>query len=164
MLIGMDLSAGALQVAQVNVRRELPTTSPPVELLRGDLTSGLGAQTLDVLVANPPYLSEAERAAAPAELGYEPTGALCGGDADGLGALRRLVVEARRVLCDGGWLVSEIGSGQGPAAGALVTAMGFADVRVLQDLAGLDRVVVGRWREGPLPCEGELAEDIAPSA
>ena len=164
MLIAVDHSAGALRVAGANVRRRFPTPAAPIELLRADWTSGLGAQTVDVVVTNPPYLSDAELAAAPPELSYEPAGALLGGGVDGLGALRRLAADARRVLCDGGWLVSEIGAGQGAGASALLAAMGFAEARVVPDLAGCDRVVAGRWRREPFSCEGDAAGDIAPSS
>src|SRR5262249_24859416 len=106
----------------------------------------LGRATVDLLVANPPYATGAERARAAPELSYEPLAALEGGDVDGLATFRRLVGDAQRVLCDGGHLVSEIGAGQGAAARAICARAGFVDGKVLQDLAGLDRVVVAEWR------------------
>ena len=164
MLIAVDLSAGALRVAGANARRRFPAPAAPIELLRADWTSGLGARTVDVVVANPPYVSDAELAVAPPELSYEPVAALLGGGVDGLEALRRLAADARRVLRDGGWLVSEVGSGQAAGASTLLAAMGFTQARVARDLAGCDRVVAGRWRRGPLSCEGGVAEEIAPSS
>lgn len=116
--------------------------------------------TLDLLVANPPYVSEAEYAhLAPEVRCHEPVTALvpCAGHgldaaaaargrADGLGHIRVLVAEAGRALRPGGVLLMEFGSAQGPATARLfsdhTTLWAAMDIR--RDLAGLDRFVVAR--------------------
>src|SRR5207244_4585765 len=97
------------------------------------------AGRVDLLVSNPPYVTEEEYADLPEEVKAEPLEALVGGT----DVHRRLVEEASRWLAPGGWLVVEIGAAQGPDVQALAEA-GLADVEVLPDLAGRDRVVRGR--------------------
>ena len=74
---------------------------------------------------------------------YEPRLALDGGD-DGLDIIRRIIDGAQAHLIKGGELFLEIGYDQGPSVSALMREAGFADVEVIPDYAGLDRVVTGR--------------------
>ena len=98
----------------------------------------------DAILSNPPYIAEGDRASLPPEItAHEPPGALFAG-ADGLDVIRRLVPEAARVLAAGGLLALEVGAGQAPAVRALLEAEGFAGVKALPDLAGIERVVTGR--------------------
>jgi release factor glutamine methyltransferase len=145
MLFAMDVSAGALEVARVNVDRHEPAEKPSIRLVRGDLTTAFAPATIDLVVANPPYATSSELDQATPELGYEPTCALEGGGHDGLDTLGRLLGDARRVLRAGGSVVCEIGASQGGAAERICRQLGFVDVRRLQDLAGLDRVVLAGW-------------------
>src|SRR5205823_260819 len=95
---------------------------------------------LDVVVSNPPYLTEEEYEALPAEVRAEPAEALLGG----VELHGRLAEEAPRWLRAGGWLVVEIGADQGAMVRRLFDDAGFEAVQVLTDLAGRDRVVRGR--------------------
>lgn len=147
LVAALDLSAAALAVARENAARHLAPGA--VALLRGHLAAAFGAGTVDVLVSNPPYLSDDELAAVSTEVTREPVAALLGDGKDGAGILRELLTDAVRVLHPGGFLVSEIGSAQGKIVEALARGLGFKEVRVLPDLAGLDRVLVARWRSGP---------------
>lgn len=97
-------------------------------------------ERLDVVVANPPYVSDGD--VLPAEIDeWEPHEALFAGS-DGLTALRTIVKGARGWLAPGGLLVLEIASTQGPAVAAMSAASGYEDVRIERDLAGLDRSLV----------------------
>jgi release factor glutamine methyltransferase len=135
---GTDVSAEALEVARANaVRLGLDVT-----FLAGDLLAGVG--DCDAILSNPPYIADSERASLPADVvHHEPPGALFAG-ADGLDVIRRLVPAAAGALTSAGLLAIEVGSGQARAVAALLEAEGFAEVRVRADLAGIDRVVVGR--------------------
>jgi release factor glutamine methyltransferase len=124
---GSDASADAIEVARANAQR----LGIDVQFAIGDLLAGVG--DVDAVLANPPYVELG--AALPAELRHEPAGALFAG-ADGLDVIRRLVAEARAPL-----LAIEIGAGHAAAVAAL---MADRDVEVLRDLAGIERVVVGR--------------------
>ena len=147
-VVGIDASPDALRVAAANAARHAGPGGARVRLVRGDLVAALAAGSVDLVVSNPPYLSEAELRAAPGDLGFEPELALIGGGEDGLDVLRRLLAGAARVLRPGGWVVAEIGSGQGRAAEAAARAAGFFEVSVSRDLAGLDRVLAARRGEG----------------
>jgi len=138
-----DLSRDALAVAVDNAARLLPPGALP--LLRADLTGAVRPGTIDLLLANPPYLSDDDLTAISTEVAAEPVDALRGGGKDGTRILRALLTDAVRVLGPGGFVVSEIGASQGAAVATLARSLGFAEVRVLPDLAGLDRVLVARW-------------------
>jgi release factor glutamine methyltransferase len=122
-----DNSAGAIAVARANAQR----LQLDVAFSVGDLLDGVGE--VDAVLANPPYVEEG--AALPAELRHEPAGALFAGP-DGLAVIRRLAAETRAPL-----LALEIGAGQ---AGAVTQLMADRDVELLSDLAGIERVAVGR--------------------
>ena len=97
----------------------------------------------DVVVSNPPYVAAGSPDVDAGVRDWEPHGALFAGP-DGLDAIRRLVADAPTRTRPGGWLVLEIGADQGPAVAGLLTASGYRDVAILPDLAGRDRVAVGR--------------------
>lgn len=140
--IALDLSPDALAVARANAERLL--THASVRFCRADLLSALRSRSVDVVLSNPPYLSDDEIDAVSTEVSREPVAALRGGGKDGTRILRELLSDATRVLRPGGLVVSEIGATQGEAVAALARDLGFATVRVLPDLAGLDRVLVAR--------------------
>jgi release factor glutamine methyltransferase len=137
-VIGTDVSADALAVARRNAARL--GLEAAVELRAGDLLAGVGKT--DAVLSNPPYVAVGERAAlAPEIMRHEPPGALFAGE-DGLDVIRRLVPAA---VAAGARLVAiEVGAGQAPAVGALMGAAGFARVQARRDLAGIERVVIGR--------------------
>lgn len=142
--VAVDRSRAALAVARGNAERLVGRGT--VALLHGDLTSALRAASVDLVVSNPPYLSDDELRGISTEVAREPVDALLGGGKDGTQILCGLAAEAARVLRPGGFLVTEIGSTQGGTVAALARDLGFADVRVVPDLAGLDRVVTARWQ------------------
>jgi release factor glutamine methyltransferase len=137
-VVGTDVSADALALARRNAARL--GLDGVVELRAGDLLAGV-MQT-DAVLSNPPYVADAERAAlAPEIVRHEPPGALFAG-ADGLDVIRRLVPAAAAA---GATLVAiEVGAGQAAAVAELMGAAGFARVQARRDLAGIERVVVGR--------------------
>jgi release factor glutamine methyltransferase len=102
---------------------------------------------IDIIVSNPPYIPSAEIEALQPEIArYEPRLALDGGP-DGLDAVRRLLGQANERLRAAGWLVLEIGAGQGAAvAGLAQAAMPGCRVTVDVDLAGLERYVMVETR------------------
>ena len=96
----------------------------------------------DLIVSNPPYLSESELAQAAPELRHEPRSALCAG-ATGLEALVVLIDAAGPYLKPGASLVLEHGATQGGAVRAEFERAGFAGVTTRRDLAGHERVTSG---------------------
>ena len=142
-----DRSADALAVARPNLARH----APGVGLVGGDLLAPFRRAAFDLVVANPPYVSEGEIAGlAPEVRDHEPRAALVAGP-DGLAVLRALVAAAPRVLVPGGWLVVEMGAGQAPAVAALVASNGcYGSPETVRDPAGITRVLAVQSRaEGP---------------
>lgn len=132
---GTDISADALAVARGNAAR----LGLPARFLESDLLAA-GAP-FDAVLANLPYVAEGA-SLGPEITRYEPAGALFAGP-DGLSLVRRLVAQiagAPEVMT----LALEIGAEQAAAVSELLRAAGFGAVEVRRDLAGLDRVVVGR--------------------
>ncbi|MBS0361848.1 MAG: peptide chain release factor N(5)-glutamine methyltransferase [Proteobacteria bacterium] len=139
--LGVDVSEEALAVARDNAAN-LGLASR-VALLRGDWTTGLGDDSFDLVVSNPPYIaSDVIETLEPEVRDHEPRLALEGG-ADGLDHYRVLAPEILRVLKPGGRFAVEIGYDQKAAVEALFRAAGATDVQTLKDLGDRDRVVAG---------------------
>lgn len=105
----VDISEDALEVARRNVADH--DVAGRVSLHRGDLFAPLAGQRYDLIIANPPYVAEAELEAFPAEYAAEPRLAHAGG-ADGLDIARRILAQAAGYLTPAGVLVMEIGTGR----------------------------------------------------
>lgn len=133
-----DLSAGALAVARANAA----AYGLSVDFREGDLFTPFLGEKFDVIVSNPPYISDADMLSLQAEVLLEPAMALRGG-ADGLDFYRRIAAQAPAYLHAGGRLLLEIGSDEGAAVCDLLRGA-FREVRLLPDLRGLDRVVAAR--------------------
>ena len=135
---GVDLSPEALKVAEKNRER----LGAKAALIQSDLFDKIES-AFDVIVSNPPYINRAEIETLMDEVRlHEPYMALDGHE-DGLYFYRKIAEEAPKYLRAGGGLFLEIGCDQGACVAELLRQQGFADVKVVKDLAGLDRVVEG---------------------
>lgn len=135
---GVDLSKKALAVAERNAKK----LGIDCTLLYSDLFEQVEG-TYDVIVSNPPYIATKEiETLEPEVRDWEPRMALDGME-DGLFFYRKIVSASDQYLKSGGWLIFEIGYDQGKAVSEMMKSAGYENVRVLKDLAGLDRVVVG---------------------
>jgi release factor glutamine methyltransferase len=144
-VLGVDLSANALDVAAGNVRR----TGLPVGLVRGDLTASLATGSVDVLVANPPYIAPQEyRALDASVLDWEPREALESG-AEGLEATERLLDDGRRVVVPGGWIALELDASRALATASVASANGWQHVMIHHDLFGRERYLLAQRSEIP---------------
>lgn len=138
-----DASDDALAVARANLAG-LGRAARNVHLAAGSWFDALPREArFDVVVSNPPYVADESPELDPAVREWEPATALFAGP-DGLDALRRLVADAPGHLAEDGWLVLEIGADQGRAVRDLLAAAGYRDVELRPDLAGHDRVAIGR--------------------
>ena len=141
-----DVSADALAVASANLAG-LGRAAARVTLHEGDWFEALpGAlrESIDVVVSNPPYIGTGEELPATVS-DWEPAVALWSGST-GCEAVEQVVRGASEWLRPGGALVVEVASHRAAESAALVADAGFGDVRVERDLAGLERVVMGRLR------------------
>ena len=174
--LGVDLSAEALKVAQRNAERILredfsenqdcvvttfETESDDAEtaintvendtagrarFLQSDLFENVEGK-FEIIVSNPPYIASDEiEKLMPEVRDHEPRMAL-DGTADGLEFYRRIIAEAGQHLVSSGMLFFEIGYDQGQAVSELMREHGYREVQVVQDYAGLDRVVYGTYVE-----------------
>ncbi len=141
-IVGLsDLSADALAVCEANAKALLGP-GRTVSIDRGDVLSA-AEPPLDIVTANPPYVSTGFVDGLKAEGNPEPRLALDGGRL-GLDPYPAIARQAFALLRGGAWLLLEMGEEQGDAIRALLEAEGFIDVQVHRDLAGLDRVATGR--------------------
>jgi release factor glutamine methyltransferase len=135
-VVATDVSGDAVDVARANAAR----LGLDVALARGDLLEPIEGE-LDAVLSNPPYVAEGDRRTlAPDIVRHEPPGALFAG-ADGLDVVRRLVPQA---AARARLVALEIGQGQAGEVAGLLRAAGMVEVETLRDLAGIERVVVGR--------------------
>ena len=138
----VDISENALSVARNNAQR---LGLGRVSFYLGSWFTALPAGLFDMVLANPPYLSEDEWPAYAVSLACEPRTALVSG-LDGLDAIRIIIDGAREVIRPGGYLLIEHGMAQGANVRALLVASGCHGVRTLLDLAGLERVSIGQFQ------------------
>ncbi len=138
---GVDLSPAALEVARANAAQH----AADVRFLVGDWYSPLDDVRCDLIVANPPYVANADPHLQRNGLPFEPQMALTDGVAggDGLACIRRIVRGATRHLRPGGWLLIEHGYDQAAAVRDLLQAAGLLDVASWPDLSRIERVSGG---------------------
>lgn len=138
--VGVDLSEDALAIAKENGDR----LGEKAEWVCSDMLKTLPKQTFELIVSNPPYIPTQVIPTLMEEVkSHEPYMALDGKE-DGLYFYRKLVEQCPDYLEKEGMLLVEIGYDQAEAVSKLFSEAGFTDVTVMKDLAGLDRVVVGR--------------------
>jgi len=144
-VIATDLSNPSLDVARQNATRH--AVCERITWLEGDLLGPLAdkglEECIDVIVSNPPYVSEADWATLQPEVRlFEPRGALVAGP-QGTELHEQLLVEGGRYLSPGGALIMEIGSGQARAIRRIVEQIPrYRFHRLVYDATGLERVVI----------------------
>jgi release factor glutamine methyltransferase len=138
-----DADPDAVDVARSNLAG-LGRLGRNVKIVEGSWWDALpGEVILDLVVSNPPYIAVGDHEVDEAVRTWEPAGALFSG-ADGLDAIREIVYGARDRVRPDGMIVLEIGHTQGDLVTEILRTGGWVDVEVLPDLAGHDRIAVGR--------------------
>jgi len=139
-----DLSQGAIEQTKINAEKN----GQKARIVQGNLFEHLQEETFDIIVSNPPYIASGEiEELMPEVRDHEPRMALDGRE-NGLYFYEKIIEESRRHLRADSILAFEIGYDQGEAVADLMRQAGFTQVEVSQDLAGLDRVVMGRLETG----------------
>ena len=142
--IGADVSEEALKVARENGRR----LGVPVTWIQSDLFAKIPEEEkYDVIVSNPPYIETAVIDTLQEEVRLHDPYIALDGKEDGLYFYRRIISEAGKYLKTQGKLMFEIGCDQAEAVEELMKNAGYEQITVKKDLAGLDRVVIGRKKQ-----------------
>ncbi|MFI5322721.1 MAG: peptide chain release factor N(5)-glutamine methyltransferase [Thermodesulfobacteriota bacterium] len=145
MICAADISPAAAVVASENAGRRIGTKYK-INFICCSLIDPFNADSFDIVVSNPPYISEAEFKALPPEIKeYEPRSALIAGE-DGLHFIREIISGAGNILKNGGWCILEIGAGQSSAVKTLFERAGFTEVSSAKDISDIERVIIARWR------------------
>jgi len=141
-VIATDRSGAALEIAPGNAARH--GVDDRIEFREGDGCAPLaGCAPFDVIASNPPYIRSADvQTLAPEVKDWEPKWALESG-VDGMDVTTPLVEQAFDLLAPGGWLIVEVGT-QAALTRECFARRGYEAVAVRRDLAGLERVVLGR--------------------
>jgi release factor glutamine methyltransferase len=129
-------------VAQENAQR-LALNVPRVQFMRSAWFAEIPAQEFDLIVSNPPYIAADDLHLTQGDVRFEPYRALVA-EAQGFSDLREIIDTAFHYLVTGGWVLLEHGYTQGAAVRELFHATNYQQIETYQDLAGLDRVTVGR--------------------
>ncbi|WP_035261946.1 peptide chain release factor N(5)-glutamine methyltransferase [Desulfonatronum lacustre] len=144
--VATDISSGALNVATGNLRRH--GVDHRCLRIRGDLLRHVKGRSLDLIVANLPYIGEKEAKSLSREVvAFEPSLALFGG-LEGDELFPPLLRDAQEVLVNGGVVLLEVGTGQAPGLCERIRDMSprWADIAIHNDLAGHERYVQARLR------------------
>lgn len=137
-IIATERSAAALAVARINFQAlGVPNCLP----LQGNWLAPLDTGSLDLILANPPYVAAGDLHLTRGDLRFEPRAALASGRS-GLDAITAIAREARRCLRAGGLIAVEHGFDQGPAVCRLFADAGLQDPETRRDLAGQERVTL----------------------
>ena len=140
-VLGVDISDKALETAKKN--KEILKVSN-IKFLKSDLFENVEFREFDMIVSNPPYISLNEVGIMSDDtLLHEPSEALFA-ENDGLYFYYEICQKAFDYLADFGYLLFEIGYKQGKNVSEIMKNFGFKNIDVIQDLAGLDRVVIGQ--------------------
>ncbi len=138
-IYALDISSSALEVAQRN--GEFHRVSDKIEFLEGNLLDPLQDISLDLVVANLPYISREEMGDLPPEVrDYEPDLAL-DGDKEGLKLIRSLSRQAFELLSYGGAIALEVGYGQAEEVKDFLRGDGFSKLEVIEDYSEIERVI-----------------------
>ena len=142
--LGADISEAALKVAAGN-REKLGADD--VTFVKSNIFSDINVndeELFDVIVSNPPYIATGEIETLTEEVrNHDPYIALDGLE-DGLHFYREITQQSMNYIKSGGWLLYEIGCTQAHDVSDIMSEYGYSNIKVIKDLAGLDRVVMGQ--------------------
>lgn len=140
--MGVDISTEAIHTAFKNMEkfglynRAIFRKSDIYSKIRED-------EKFDLIVSNPPYIPPKEKETIQEEVSYEPDLALYTTDEKGLVFYEKIIKDAPKFLNKGGYLMFELGIGQSTSVAQLMKKTGFENIKVLKDLANIDRVIFG---------------------
>ncbi len=143
-VIGSDISTGAIQVAFKNMERM--NLFNRALFRKSDIYSMIReGEKFDIIVSNPPYIPSKLKSSIQKEVSFEPEIALYTKDEKGLEFYEKIIRGASRFLNSGGYILFEIGLGQSADIGNILDKYGFRNIQVVKDLANIDRVIFAKF-------------------
>lgn len=142
--LGADISEAALKVASGN-REKLGADD--VTFVKSNIFSDINVnddELFDVIVSNPPYIATGEIETLTEEVRIHDPYIALNGLEDGLHFYREITQQSMNYIKSGGWLLYEIGCTQAHDVSDIMSEYGYSNIKVIKDLAGLDRVVMGQ--------------------
>jgi release factor glutamine methyltransferase len=139
-IIATDISEPALKIACLNVEKY---NLKNIEFILSDWFEKLADQQFDLIIANPPYLSDSDPHLA-TDIRFEPRCALVSGK-NGDEDYIAIISQAAQYLKPSGWILFEHGMEQGERVRNLLAEQGYAEIFTEKDLAGLERVTGGQF-------------------
>ncbi|CAH2215021.1 peptide chain release factor N(5)-glutamine methyltransferase [Tepidibacter aestuarii] len=139
----LDISDDALEVGSINAKNN--EVEDKITFLKSNVFSALENEDVkfDIIVSNPPYIRRADISGLEVDVkDYEPSLALDGGE-DGLDFYRNITQDSIKFIKDNGILGYEVGYDQAEDVKKIMIQNGYGDIRILEDLASIERVVIG---------------------
>jgi len=138
-IVASDFQIDAVKLAKENVQLNKIDN---IEILLSDWFLNITDKEFDLIVSNPPYVKENDPHLSQGDLRFEPKSALASGD-NGLADIKIIIEESRSRLVNGGSLMIEHGYQQANDLRDIFQSFGYHKVKVIKDLAGLDRISIG---------------------
>ncbi|WP_099190069.1 peptide chain release factor N(5)-glutamine methyltransferase [Tepidibacter mesophilus] len=139
----LDISDDALEVGSINAKNN--DVEDKITFLKSDVFSSLENEDIkfDIIVSNPPYIRREDISCLDVDVkDYEPSLALDGGE-DGLDFYRKITEDSVEFIKDNGILGYEVGYDQAHDVKNIMIQNGYENIRILEDLASIQRVVIG---------------------
>jgi len=142
-IIGLDISKDALNTALDNASR-LNLFNKAI-FRKSDVFSNVKpGESFDIIISNPPYIPPSEKQNIQPEVRFDPESALFTTDEKGVEFYEKISQDAPKILNKGGYLLFEMGIGQSGYIEQIMKDNGFKNIEIIPDLAGIDRVIVGK--------------------
>lgn len=141
-IIGLDISSDALNTALDNASK-LNLFNKAIFRKSNIFSNVKPGESFDIIVSNPPYIPPSEKEKIQTEVKFDPEQALFTEDEKGLEFYEKITKDAPKILNKGGYLLYELGIGQSDDVKSIMEKNGFQNIKIIKDLAGIDRVIVG---------------------
>lgn len=140
--VAVDIDDKTLQVAKYNAQKN--NVLDKIQFIQSNLFNKVPNIKFDAIISNPPYIPTDDIKNLICQVkDYEPLNALDGG-ADGLYFYRQITQQALKYIHSGGFLFYEIGYNQGDDITKIMKANNIKDIKIIKDLANLNRVIIGK--------------------